>query len=47
MSDKIKTKNSNSELFDWMLAIDFDPDECKFARKNAYMIPGRQTYCVT
>jgi len=34
MSDKTKKKNSNSELFDWMLAIDFDPAECKFARKS-------------
>ncbi len=40
MSDKIVTKNSNSELFDWMLAIDFDPAECKLARKNANMISG-------
>ncbi len=38
MSDKIKTKSSTSELFDWMLAIDFDPAECKCSRKNANLI---------
>jgi hypothetical protein len=38
MSDKTKTKKVNSELFDWMLAIDFDPAECKCSRKNADLI---------
>jgi hypothetical protein len=38
MSNKTKTKNGSSELFDWMLAIDFDPAECKRSRKNANLI---------
>jgi hypothetical protein len=38
MRDKTKIKNCNSELFDWMLAIDFDPAECKCSRKNANLI---------
>ncbi len=38
MSDQIKKKNSSSELFDWMLAIDFDPAECKCSRKNSDMV---------
>jgi hypothetical protein len=38
MSDSIKRKKGNSELFDWMLAIDFDPAECKCSRKNANLI---------
>jgi hypothetical protein len=41
MSEKIKAKNSsNSLLFDWMLAIDFDPAECKCSRKNANLMAG-------
>lgn len=40
MSDNIKTENSGSELFDWMLAIDFDPAECKCSRKNSDIIAG-------
>jgi hypothetical protein len=38
MSEEIKTNNSSSELFDWMLAIDFDPIECKCSREIANMI---------
>ncbi len=38
MSNKINRKNSESKLFDWMLAIDFDPAECKCSRKNADLI---------
>jgi len=38
MSDKRKTNSCNSELFDWMLAIDFDPAECKCSKKNANLI---------
>jgi hypothetical protein len=38
MSDQTKRKNNSSELFDWMLAIDFDPVECKCSRKNSDMI---------
>jgi len=38
MREKIRTKNSNSALFDWMLAIDFDPAECKCSRKNTNLI---------
>lgn len=38
MSKKIKKKKDNSELFDWMLAIDFDPAECKCSRKTANLI---------
>ncbi len=38
MSNKISVKNSESKLFDWMLAIDFDPIECKCSRKNADLI---------
>jgi hypothetical protein len=40
MSNKIRIKNRDSKLFDWMLAIDFDPTECKSSRKNADLIAG-------
>jgi hypothetical protein len=29
----MKVNQNKSELFDWMLAIDFDPFECKCSRK--------------
>jgi hypothetical protein len=38
MSDKIKTKNGNSELSDWMLAIDFDPAKYRFSKKKTNLI---------
>jgi hypothetical protein len=38
MSSKIRMKKNNSDLFDWMLAIDFDLAECKCLRKNANLM---------
>ncbi|MGD6805610.1 MAG: hypothetical protein ACQCN4_01460 [Candidatus Bathyarchaeia archaeon] len=36
----IKSKMEDSKLFDWMLAIDFDPFECGCSRKNSDLISG-------
>jgi hypothetical protein len=36
--EKLSKQNNNNrslELFDWMLAIDFDPAECKIDRNTA------------
>jgi hypothetical protein len=38
MIDKIKKKNGNSELSDWMLAIDFDPAKYKCSKKKANVV---------
>ena len=35
MSNKKEAMRGNSELFDWMLAIDFDPAKCKGLLRNA------------
>jgi hypothetical protein len=38
MRDKTKIKRSDSELFDWMLAIDFNPGLVQINQKTAVSI---------